>query len=97
MKQPYEIYVDELIREVRRRSKPSAEGLGHPRSLTMDHYDDAELLAAEATAYHLVDRLGFSPEDAEDVIGAFRERKSLDKEELKHVWTDIALRRGSHW
>jgi len=81
MKQPYEIYVDELMREVRRRSKPSPEGLGHPRNLTTSQYEDAESVAAEAAAYHLVDELGFSAEDAEDVIAAFRERKSLDKEE----------------
>lgn len=53
MKQPYEIYVDELFREVRRRSKPSTEGLGHPRTLKTDQYDEAEFVAAEATAYHL--------------------------------------------
>ena len=94
LKQPFEIYVDELIREVRRRSKRSPEGVGHPRNLTRDQYDNAELVAAEATAYHLVDEMDFSPEDAQDVITAFRDRKSLNKEDLKHVWTDIALRRG---
>lgn len=94
MKEPYEIYVDEFIREVRRRSKPSAEGLGHPRELSKEQLQEAEFAAAEATAYHLVDQLGFHPHEAEDVIEAFRAAASLDREKLKGVWTDIVLRHG---
>ena len=93
MKEPHDIYLDEFLREAKRRSKPSAQGLGHPRDLPMSQVEEAEHVAAEATAYHLIDQLHFTPEEAEEVVEAFRETK-FDKDKLKHAWTDFVLRRA---
>ena len=93
MKEPHEIYLDEFLREAKRRSKPSAQGLGHPRELATNQVDEAEHVAAEATAYHLVDQLRFTTEEAEEVVEAFRQAK-FDKDTLKDTWTDFMLRRG---
>ena len=73
---------------------PRRRGLGHPRELSEAQFHEAWFAAGEATAYHLVDQLSFHPHEAQDVIEAFRAAASLDREKLKGVWTDIALRRG---
>ena len=84
MKEPYEIYWDELSREMKRRFRQPA-----PSDADLQ---EAEYAAAEAVAYHLVEQLHFGPGEAQEVVEAFRAAK-VDKEQLKHVWTDIVLRR----
>jgi hypothetical protein len=93
MKEPYEIYVDELLLEAKRRSAPSPDGLGHPRKLKNGQLDVAEQAAAEGVAYHLVERLRFRPEEDAEVVDAFRACGPF-RERVRDVWTDYALRRN---
>jgi hypothetical protein len=46
MRQPFEIYHDELIVEAKRRANPSPQGRGHLRELTEAGLDSAERAAA---------------------------------------------------
>ena len=95
MKEPGDIYLDELVRELRRRlhgqhQVPAADALRVAQ--------EAEQAAAEATIYHLVQQLGFLENEALDVIADFRNTKldadaRANRERLHHRWTDVALRR----
>ncbi len=95
MKEPWQVYDDEFLREVKRRRTKG-------REITLEEFGNAEYAAAEATAYHLVNALHWHPEDAADLVEHLRKTPIPGKgegswhERLRHAQTDWELshRRG---
>lgn len=85
MKEPWEIYWDELSSEMRRLFKKNP-------SPAQEEIFKAEQTAAEAVAYHIVEQLHYLTNEAVEVIELFR-ASQVDKNALQHVWTGYVLRR----
>ena len=95
MKEPSDVYLDELRRELRHRLRGQR---GRPRDEVLRLATEAEQVAAAATVYHLVEQLQFTEDEAVEVVTAFRELPltrdlPANREWLHHRWTDVALRR----
>ncbi len=72
MKEPWEIYADELWREVKRRGNRGADG---QLEITMAALQEAGMAAGKATAYHLIDVLGWRKGEAMELLRRFNETR----------------------
>lgn len=91
MKEPWQIFYDELRREWKRDTAPTGEGF--TRSIK---------IAADATGHHLVHRLHWDEDKAMDLLHVLASAIRPDgkgetpRERLRHAYTDWVLsRRGT--
>lgn len=92
MKEPWEIYHDEVLRELNRAAK---------EDLSFEEALKAERQVAQAVFYHLVEVLHWHSEDALDLVACLRnvafvkdgDTERSYRERLRHAWTDWNLKR----
>ncbi|MDP3909029.1 MAG: hypothetical protein Q8Q14_01435 [Gemmatimonadales bacterium] len=77
MKEPGDIYLDELVRELQRRLHGQRQV---PVADALRVAQEAEKTAAEATIYHLVQQLGFLENEVLEIIADFRDTKRRRRE-----------------
>ncbi len=96
MKEPWEVFYDELWQEIERTWARQPDG---KIQLTEAESDSIWHTASAATAWHLVDSLHWNPPHAEELVMRFRaaygDRTAgqTPREALRNTWTEWNLRR----